>query len=83
TFVLHKETHTLGNVLRSMTIRNPDVDFCAYAQPHPTDDFIKIRVQTNGSSTATAVLREACKNVKGMAKHAQDVLAKALENKEY
>ena len=35
TFVLHNEDHTLGNALRYMMLKDPDVDFCGYNVPHP------------------------------------------------
>lgn len=48
TFVLHEEDHTLGNALRYMIAKNPDVSFCGYSIPHPSEHKINMRIQTNG-----------------------------------
>lgn len=47
TFELLDEDHTLGNALRHMILKNPDVSFCGYAQPHPNERKISIQVQVN------------------------------------
>lgn len=44
------ETHTLGNVLRSLLIRNPEVEFAGYSVPHPTSVEMNLRIQTSGWS---------------------------------
>lgn len=43
-----KEGHTLGNALRYIIMKNPDVEFCAYAIPHPSEDKMNLRIQTYG-----------------------------------
>ncbi|CAG0913396.1 unnamed protein product [Notodromas monacha] len=48
TFILHGETHTLGNALRWMILKNPDVKFCGYNIPHPTEQKIQLSIQTTG-----------------------------------
>ncbi|KAJ6446366.1 DNA-directed RNA polymerase I and III polypeptide [Purpureocillium lavendulum] len=40
------EGHTLGNALRYVIMKNPDVEFCAYAIPHPSEPKMNIRIQT-------------------------------------
>lgn len=50
TFVLSGEDHTLGNSLRYMIMKNPEVKFCGYAMPHPSENKINLRIQTYGSS---------------------------------
>ncbi|UNI14390.1 RNA polymerase subunit AC19, variant 2 [Purpureocillium takamizusanense] len=42
------EGHTLGNALRYVIMKNPDVEFCAYAIPHPSEPKMNIRIQTYG-----------------------------------
>ena len=39
-------------------IYSPDTDFCGYTLPHPSDDLIKIRIQTRDGIPATKVLRQ-------------------------
>ncbi|XP_056145892.1 DNA-directed RNA polymerases I and III subunit RPAC2 isoform X1 [Lampris incognitus] len=50
TFVLHDEDHTLGNSLRYMVMKNPDVEFCGYNITHPSESKINFRIQTQGLS---------------------------------
>lgn len=45
TFELLDEDHTLGNALRHMILKNPEVKFCGYALPHPNERKINIQIQ--------------------------------------
>ncbi|OAA56656.1 DNA-directed RNA polymerase 1 and 3 polypeptide [Niveomyces insectorum RCEF 264] len=45
-FEFLEEGHTLGNALRFIIMKNPDVEFCAYAIPHPSEAKMNIRIQT-------------------------------------
>lgn len=45
TFEFDDEDHTLGNALRHIILKNPDVSFCGYAQPHPNERKINIQIQ--------------------------------------
>lgn len=65
TVALYGEDHTLGNALREQIsnkyvtgIRNfistnlnvsPHVELCAYSIPHPSENKIHIRIQTDGT----------------------------------
>ncbi|OAR00726.1 hypothetical protein LLEC1_00232 [Akanthomyces lecanii] len=40
------EGHTMGNALRYIIMKNPDVEFCAYTMPHPSEAKMNIRIQT-------------------------------------
>lgn len=59
TFKIHDEDHTLGNALRYVLMKDKEVEFCGYNIPHPSDDFVNIRVQTFGGKSATDVFRRA------------------------
>ncbi|XP_007889577.1 DNA-directed RNA polymerases I and III subunit RPAC2 isoform X2 [Callorhinchus milii] len=48
TFVLHEEDHTVGNALRYMVMKNPEVEFCGYSITHPSESKINFRIQTKG-----------------------------------
>ncbi|TAQ90449.1 hypothetical protein B7494_g1251 [Chlorociboria aeruginascens] len=43
---IEKEDHTLGNALRYIIMKNPDVEFCGYSIPHPSEDVMILRIQT-------------------------------------
>ncbi|MCJ1237565.1 DNA-directed RNA polymerases I and III subunit RPAC2 [Varicellaria rhodocarpa] len=45
-FEFEGEDHTLGNTLRYMIMKNPDVEFCGYSIPHPSEAKMNIRIQT-------------------------------------
>lgn len=47
-FVIEQEDHTLGNSLRYFINKNPDVEFCGYTIPHPSETKMNIRIQTWG-----------------------------------
>ncbi|RVX68054.1 DNA-directed RNA polymerases I and III subunit RPAC2 [Exophiala mesophila] len=59
-FQIEKEDHTLGNALRYFVNKNPDVEFCGYTIPHPSETKMHIRIQTweDTKTTATDALRK-------------------------
>jgi len=46
TYIFHDEDHTLGNALRFILVKRPDVEFCGYSIPHPSENFMNMRLQT-------------------------------------
>jgi len=54
-FQIEKEDHTLGNALRYFVNKNPDVEFCGYTIPHPSETKMNIRIQTWEDTQTTAV----------------------------
>ncbi|XP_061091660.1 DNA-directed RNA polymerases I and III subunit RPAC2 [Conger conger] len=58
TFVLHEEDHTLGNALRYVVMKNPNVEFCGYSITHPSESKINFRIQTRGRLPAVEPLRK-------------------------
>ena len=58
-FVLMREDHTLGNMLRMELHNDPNVVFAGYQHPHPTDHRILIKVHTNGETNPVRAMREA------------------------
>jgi len=53
-FQIEKEDHTLGNALRYFINKNPDVEFCGYTIPHPSETKMNIRIQTWDDTGTTA-----------------------------
>ena len=66
TFVLGNEDHSLGNALRWMVSKDPRVEFCGYAMPHPSEKKVNLRIQTRNDVSAKLVLRDALRNVTEM-----------------
>ncbi|KAI1168535.1 DNA-directed RNA polymerase [Nemania serpens] len=65
-FEFLKEGHTLGNALRFIIMKNPDVEFCAYAIPHPSEDKMNLRIQTYDTTTATAALEKGLQDLEDL-----------------
>ncbi|KAL3879047.1 hypothetical protein ACJMK2_031361 [Sinanodonta woodiana] len=68
TFIFRNEDHTLGNALRYIIMRNPDVQFCGYSVPHPSENKINCRIQTFGVP-ATEVLKKGLKDLNKVCSH--------------
>ncbi|NWI60252.1 RPAC2 protein, partial [Calyptomena viridis] len=69
TFVLHDEDHTLGNSLRYMVMKNPDVEFCGYCITHPSETKINFRIQTRGALPAMEPFRKGLNDLMGVCQH--------------
>ncbi|ETW01129.1 hypothetical protein H310_06739 [Aphanomyces invadans] len=80
TFVFHNEDHTLGNAVRYMLMRNPDVNFAGYTIPHPSEPKMHVRVQTVPSKTANQAIRTALTDLKAVSQHVDKVFAKELKS---
>lgn len=61
-FEFEDEGHTLGNALRFIIMKNPKVEFCAYAIPHPSEPKMNIRIQTY-EGTAIEALSKGLKDL--------------------
>lgn len=66
TFSLEGEDHTLGNSLRFVLNRNPQVAFCGYSVPHPSEELVNVRVQTTGDLTAVQAFRDGLNDLSGI-----------------
>lgn len=51
TFIIEREDHTLGNLLRMQLLADPDVIFVGYKNPHPLEHHILLKVQTTTEPT--------------------------------
>ena len=64
TFIFHKESHTMGNSVRHMLMKNKKVSFCGYTVPHPLEAKMNLRLQTVGEKyTAKETLEEGLVNL--------------------
>lgn len=78
TFELLDEDHTLGNALRHMILKNPDVKFCGYALPHPNERKINIQVQVYKGEALDA-LEKGLKDLIALNCVVRDRIIKAAE----
>jgi len=49
-YTINKEDHTLGNMIRMQLLKDPNVLFAGYKNPHPLEHKVVLRIQT--ASTA-------------------------------
>ncbi|KAK4135409.1 RBP11-like subunits of RNA polymerase [Trichocladium antarcticum] len=65
-FEFLNEGHTLGNALRYIIMKNPDVEFCAYAIPHPSEAKMNVRIQTFEGTTAIQALEKGLRDIQDL-----------------
>jgi len=65
-FEFEKESHTLGNALRYIIMKNPNVEFCAYAIPHPSEQKMNLRIQTYNDYKATEALKKGLQDLEDL-----------------
>ncbi|KAK7735872.1 RNA polymerase subunit AC19 [Cytospora paraplurivora] len=65
-FEFREEGHTLGNALRYIIMKNPEVEFCAYAIPHPSEAKMNVRIQTYEGTTAIDALKKGLKDLQDL-----------------
>ncbi|PKS09972.1 hypothetical protein jhhlp_004595 [Lomentospora prolificans] len=75
-FEILDEGHTLGNALRWVIMKNPDVEFCAYTIPHPSEAKMNVRIQTY-EGTAVDALQKGLRDLADIA----DVVSAEYTNK--
>ncbi|CAB3385895.1 Hypothetical predicted protein [Cloeon dipterum] len=68
TFVFANEGHTLGNALRSIVARYPDVLFCGYTVPHPAEAKMNLRIQAF-QTPALDILKRALTDLSQVCDH--------------
>ncbi|CAK1366195.1 DNA-directed RNA polymerases I and III subunit RPAC2 [Cercospora beticola] len=65
-FAFEKEDHTLGNALRYMISKNPDVEFVGYSIPHPSEAVMNLRIQTWDNVSVFEVLKKGLQDLADM-----------------
>ncbi|KAF9266977.1 RBP11-like subunits of RNA polymerase [Marasmius fiardii PR-910] len=73
TYQIYDESHTIGNSLRWMLMKNPKVEFCGYSVPHPSELTIQIRIQMYDQLSSLEALVKALGDL--------DDLCVSIENK--
>ncbi|KAF6020239.1 RPC19 [Bugula neritina] len=60
-------------------MKDARVEFCGYSVPHPSEDKINFRIQTNGTCSAEDALRQGLSNLNDMTGVILNVFEEALE----
>ncbi|KAF1346472.1 DNA-directed RNA polymerase I and III 14 KDA polypeptide [Delphinella strobiligena] len=79
-FEFTKEDHTLGNALRYIIMKNPDVEFCGYSIPHPSEAKMNLRIQTWDEVNVYDVLEKGLNDLMDMCDVVIDKFTIAREN---
>jgi len=74
------EDHTLGNALRHLISKNPDVEFCGYTIPHPAEPKMHLRIQTYDGVEAEKVLEKGLDDLITLCDIVLDKFEKAAED---
>ncbi|CAO3653972.1 unnamed protein product [Cunninghamella echinulata] len=83
TFCFRDEDHTVGNSLRHMINKNPQVDFCGYSIPHPTESKMHVRIQTSEKTTAVDAILKGLNDLSELCTHIRDTYEAELAKKKY
>ncbi|KAF6012338.1 RNA polymerase subunit AC19 [Brettanomyces bruxellensis] len=82
-FQIIDEDHTLGNALRYMIMKNPEVEFCGYSIPHPSENKMNIRIQTYGEQTAVDALHKGLDDLSKLCSFIEDTFMEKVNAKDY
>ncbi|KAJ1812174.1 RNA polymerase subunit AC19 [Coemansia sp. RSA 2599] len=83
TFSIKEEDHTLGNSLRWAIMQNPQVDFCGYSIPHPSEAKTNVRIQTTERTNAIEAMAKGMDDLKVVCLMLKDKLAQRLEEGDF
>jgi DNA-directed RNA polymerase I and III subunit RPAC2 len=74
-FELEGEDHTLGNSLRFLLCRDPDVKFAGYSMPHPNERkvLIQIQVYSGRGKSALDALELGLERLRAVTHHIKNV----------
>ena len=78
-FQIIDEDHTLGNALRYIIMQNPEVEFCGYSIPHPSENKLNIRIQTYGNISAVEALHQGLDNLSELCGAIEDKFDDAIK----
>ncbi|RHZ67256.1 hypothetical protein Glove_302g23 [Diversispora epigaea] len=76
TFTIIGEDHTLGNALRYTIMLNPEVEYCGYSIPHPSEEKLNLRIQTTENITAIEALSKGLEDLRTMCDYIKEKFIK-------
>ncbi|KAJ3569190.1 hypothetical protein NP233_g5215 [Leucocoprinus birnbaumii] len=78
TYQIHDESHTIGNALRWMLMKNPKVEFCGYSVPHPSENVINVRIQMYDNLSSLDALINALGNLDNLSEAIEEAYVEDL-----
>ncbi|KAK7207845.1 DNA-directed RNA polymerase [Myxozyma melibiosi] len=82
-FRILQEDHTLGNALRYVIMKNPEVEFCGYSIPHPSEAAMNLRIQTYGEITAVQALEKGLDDLVDLCDVVESKFRSAIDKGDY
>lgn len=82
-FQILDEDHTLGNPLRYLIMKNPEVEFCGYSIPHPSEQKLHLRIQTFGRITAIDALHKGLDDLVDLCNHVESTFTQKVSSNDY
>lgn len=79
-FQFDEEDHTLGNALRFMIMKNPEVELCGYSIPHPSEAKMNLRIQTYEGTTVYDVLEKGLDDLMSLCEVVEEKFTVARDN---
>ncbi|KAJ7610246.1 RBP11-like subunits of RNA polymerase [Mycena polygramma] len=79
TYQIHDESHTIGNALRWMLMKNPKVEFCGYSAPHPSENVIQVRIQMYDNLSSLSALITALADLDALCETIEDAYVTDLK----
>ncbi|KAH7913296.1 DNA-directed RNA polymerase [Hygrophoropsis aurantiaca] len=83
TYQIFDESHTIGNALRWMLMKNPKVEFCGYSVPHPSENLIQLRIQMYDELSSLTALLDALGNLDSLCETVDDAYRTSLASGDY
>ncbi|ESK96485.1 putative rna polymerase i and iii shared subunit rpc19 [Moniliophthora roreri MCA 2997] len=83
TYQIHDESHTIGNALRWMLMKNPKVEFCGYSVPHPSEPNIQVRIQMYDGLSSLDALIKALSDLDDLCEVVSDKYNDSLQHDDY
>ncbi|KIK68455.1 hypothetical protein GYMLUDRAFT_35878 [Collybiopsis luxurians FD-317 M1] len=83
TYQVLDESHTMGNALRWMLMKNPKVEFCGYSVPHPSEPNIQIRIQMYDNLSSLQALIKALEDLDNLCDTIKETYQESVESGDY
>jgi len=64
-----------------MLNKDPNVEFCGYSMPHPSEHVVNVRVQTTGQVSASKAFKGALGNLKDACGVIKEKFEEAMEGR--
>lgn len=74
---------TISNFKTIISSSSPEVEFCGYSIPHPSEAKLNIRIQTYGDITAAQALRKGLQDLVDLCNHTETLFREKVSEGNY